>query len=350
MHLGPNGTALRLLLAVCALRDARTFVSGASHRPVAPLTGALRELGADVDAVADGSLRVVGRARLRGRKLKIDGSTSSQFASALLTLGAWVEDRLELQVTGMPVSTSYLELTIAMLGAFGVRVARSGDHVYEVPGDQEFQPTTVAIEPDLSAAAFYLSAAAVTGGEVTVTGFGETRGPVRSLQGDARIVALLEALGCDCSARDGRLVASGAATKPIVTSLRNEPDLLPPLAAVAALVPGRSHFDGVGHLRHKESDRLEVLAAGLRAVGVEVVVGADSFEVVGAAPERLRGAALDPQGDHRMAMAFGLLGLRIPGVIVRDPSVVAKSDPEFWGRLGSLFTPATGWPPWEAPA
>jgi 3-phosphoshikimate 1-carboxyvinyltransferase len=188
----------------------------------------------------------------------------------------------------------------------------------------------LAIVPDASAAAFPLAAAAITGGDVALLGLG--RG---SLQGDIRFAELLAEMGCAVEGGEERIRVRGGPLRAIDVDLAETPDLVPPLAAVAAFAEGRSTLRGIAHLRHKESDRLAVLAAGLTALGFPARAGADSLEIDGGAAGR--GAVVDPAGDHRMAMAFAVIGTRLPGVRIRDPGCVAKSDPEFFGRLEGLL-------------
>lgn len=343
LDLGENGTALRFALALSALRSGKTRVRGAAHRPVRPLLEVLGSLGARIETKQPGEYIVHGRGALVGGAVSVDGSASSQFASALLLVGARMHSGLELSLTGKVVSSSYIEMTVAVLRAFGLEVTQEAAESYSIAAGQSLRATSLVIEPDLSAAAFYLAAASVTGGEVTVAGFEPTQGPIESLQGDLRVIEFLSRMGSECRGMDGGVVCRGAAQRPIEVSLRAAPDLLPPLAAVAVFVAGRSRFEGVGHLRHKESNRLEALAAGLRSLGVESQVSDDGFEVVGQRPERLHGAVVDAHGDHRIAMAFGLIGLRVPGVVIQGADSVRKSDPDFWVRLGSLLGDRNAW-------
>lgn len=371
LDVGANGTALRFITALATLR-AGSFLSpsrsietgaevtgagapstdwvdlahvaagavriaGAAHRPVAPLVTALRSLGAHVRLPEGGSGPPVEveTGPPAGGSVVLNGVVSSQFASALLLIGPWLALGLTLELQGTVVSASYLDVTVEVLRRFGVTIVCKGGTRFNVPGGQRPRAATLTVPPDASTAAFVLAAAAVTGGRVDVpgalTGFA---------QGDACCADLLERMGCRVERQVEFTSVAGPARCGIDVDLCSTPDLVPPLAAVAALVPGATTvMRGVAHLVHKESNRLAVLAEGLRRLGVEVEYGADFLRVTGKDAARLRGQVLDPGGDHRMAMAFLLLALRVPGVEVADVACIAKSDPGFTERLRRLVLP-----------
>jgi len=330
---GENGTALRCLIALAALRRDPTRIAGPSHRPVAPLLAALRALGARIEGERP---PLIVRGPIRGGEVAVESSLSSQFATALLLVAPALPVGLVLSAPGL-VSRHYLELTAALAREFRAPAAAAPASSGEGPGGAAryrvpsaiLRGRTLAIEPDASAAAFPLAAAAVTGGEVAVLGLG--RG---SLQGDARFAEILGGMGCAVEVGEERIRVRGGALRAIEADLGDTPDLAPPLAAVAAFAPGRSVLHGIAHLRHKESDRLAVLAAGLESLGFRARATADTLEIEGGAGGR--GAVVDPAGDHRMAMAFAVIGTRVEGVSVRNPSCVEKSDPAFFERWEAL--------------
>jgi len=186
------------------------------------------------------------------------------------------------------------------------------------------------VEPDASAAAFLFAAAAVTGGEVTVPGVGPAL-----LQGDARFPRFLEAMGVTVEAGAHGTTVRGLPRRGLDAEVEEVPDLVPPLVAVALRAPEPSLLRGVGHLRHKESDRIEVLSRGIAALGGRLEVSGNALRVHPLRPRR--GACLDPRGDHRMAMAFVVTGLWVPDLLVEDPSCVDKSFPRFFPSLLSLL-------------
>jgi 3-phosphoshikimate 1-carboxyvinyltransferase len=230
-----------------------------------------------------------------------------------------------------------------VLARFGVRTTSDSATPDElritVRGPLVAPAEPLAIEPDASSAAVALAAACLSGGALTVPGLGR-----ESLQGDVRIVEHLAAFGCDARFDGDALVARGFPKHGATLDLGGEPDLAPVLAAIAAGAALRhrapSVLTGLGTLPGKESDRLAGLARALTKLGLVPEVGADSLRIApGPAPTVPRTSAplvLDPLGDHRMAFAFALLGLVVPGVLVRDPRCVAKSWSAFWEDLAAL--------------
>ncbi len=338
---GESGTLARLstaALALCgtAARDARVEARGTLRARRSPaLFAALRAAGVRTDPPdADGwpvALTPVGPPST----LAIDAPSSSQEVSALLCALAAYPGEHDLEVRGAIPSRPYLTLTIATLARFGVAVrprATIGVERFTVAGPLRAPEAPLAIEADASAAAVALAAGCLSGGEVRVRGI-----PAGTHQGDARVVEHLAAFGCDAGRDDAGLWARGAPARGVELDLSGEPDLAPVLAAVAAraaLAHGAaSRLTGLDTLPGKESSRIEVLAGGLRAVGLEARATDRALEIRPGRGPVVPHAPLDPRGDHRMAFAFALLGLCVEGVLVSDPRCVAKSWPDFWTAL-----------------
>ena len=184
------------------------------------------------------------------------------------------------------------------------------------------------IEPDASTASYFWGAAAITGGEVTVAGV-----TTKSLQGDVRFVDLLEQMGCTVNHLQGNIAVKGGPLHGIDVDMKDISDTVMTLAAVACFAEGPTTIRNVAHIRHKETDRLTALARELRRLGVEIEERADGLTIV---PRPLRGTAVDTYNDHRMAMSLALIGLRIPGVVIRNPACVAKTYPHFFRDLDKL--------------
>jgi len=273
-------------------------------------------------------------------RFELDAPVSSQEVSALwlaLSAFAWPHT---VAVRGPIPSRPYLSITRAVLERFGVEViGRPGERgriEFRVRGPLQAPRGPIEVEADASSAAVALAAACLSGGALEVRGL-----PPGSPQGDVRIVEHLRAFGCAAYRTEQGLAASGLPTRSATLDLGGEPDLAPVLAAVAAAAALRegatSVLEGLVTLPAKESDRLSVLAEGLRAVGCAVEVGRDSLRIgPGDSAAAAAEVGLDPRGDHRMAFAFGLLGLLRAGVSVRDPECVAKSWPSFWEDLRRL--------------
>jgi 3-phosphoshikimate 1-carboxyvinyltransferase len=322
-----SGTALRFLAALSALAPGPVTLDGSERlrqRPVRPLCRALASLGvavSDREGFAPLSLR---GGPPPGGRVRVEGSLSSQFASALLLIAPVLEGGLRLEPSGPAVSSPYIELTARVLSRFGASVERAEDGALVVAGSG-YQAASLPIEGDWSAACFPLAAAAITGGRVSLSGL--DRG---SAQADRLFPELLARMGVRVGWEGEEIVVEGRPRRGVEADLAEAPDTVPALAAVAALAPGETAIRGVSHLRHKESDRLAALAGELGRLGAEVRERPGGLLIRGGA---LRGGEVDPRGDHRIAMALALIGLVVPGVGVRDPGCVAKSYPTFWEDL-----------------
>lgn len=333
VFMGNNGTGLRFLLAQLAATPGEWVLDGVPRlrqRPVAALVAALRELGADIDTPpASASLPLLVRGReLAGGEVRLDPSASSQYVSALLLLGARLPQGLTVELTGTPPSRPYLALTAEVLAAFGGAVeSREEGRVWRV--GEGLHPAAYMVEGDWSAAAFPLCAAAVAGGRVEVAGVRRS-----SRQGDAVVAAQLEAAGCGVADTAAGIELRGPAHREVHADLSDTPDLFPALAVVVARVGGR--LEGLAGLAAKESPRLQVMGAHLRALGFAVGWDKDSFWAQAGAGGRAPDASLDPCGDHRIAMALAVAACVVPGVRIADPGCVVKSWPEFWQRWRAL--------------
>lgn len=271
-------------------------------------------------------------------ELELVGPVSSQEVSGLLLALAAHEGERGLCVRGAIPSAPYLGMTVRLLEAFGASIAREAGGAdsqrFRVRGPLAAPCAPLVLEPDASSAAVALAAACLSGGELLVPDLGR-----ESPQGDVRIVEHLAAFGCEARFDPEGLSARGFPARGAELDLAGEPDLAPVLCAVAAGAALRAGAEsvlrGLATLPGKESDRLSVLAEGLRALGLEVEAGADSLRI---APGEATPAPvlLDPRGDHRMAFAFALLGCLRRDVLVRDPDCVAKSWSTFWSDLEGL--------------
>ena len=333
---GESGTAARFLTALAASVPGRYRVTGSARlreRPMRELVSALRSAGARIESRGAEKylpLRITGGA-LRPGRLAVDASRSSQFLSALLLAAAAPGADLELRASGAVVSSPYVGMTIEILRAFGhevsegewLRVRRGARAIarYEVPGD-------------FSSALPLLASAGVAGGRVTVRGL---RWP--SADPDAGAIPVLEEMGVSIEARGGGVSASFSCgfLRAATARAADFPDAVPTLAALAAFAPGTSRFEGVGHLRLKESDRIAALASLLSCSGVAATAEPEALLVSGPPRQptgRLR--RLPTFSDHRIAMAAALLSLRIPGLLIENPGSVAKSYPQFFRDLEGL--------------
>jgi 3-phosphoshikimate 1-carboxyvinyltransferase len=295
-----------------------------------PLHSALAALGATIDAMEHpGHLPVTVSGPLRGAgRIEVRGDISSQFLTALMLIGPYVPSGLRIDITTPLVSRPYLEITRAVMAEFGHDAVTVTDRRVEVaPG--RYRGRDYMVEPDASSASYPLAAAAICGGRVEVSGLTKA-----SVQGDAGFGDVLATMGCT-STRDGTatVVTGDGHLEGLDIDMVDLSDLVPTLAAVAAFAATPSRIRGVGFIRSKESDRLGDLCMELRRLGASATETDDGLAIE---PADLHGARLGTHHDHRLAMAFGLVGLRIAGVEIEDPDVVAKSWPGYWVMLGGL--------------
>ena len=336
---GESGTLLRFLTAAAATVPGAVSIDGNGRireRPIAGLVTALEALGADVETQGGYAPLTVRSGVLRGGEVRIAARESSQFASALLLAAPRASGAVTILLEGAPVSPSYLDLTVSVMARCGVRIERPGPGRFEIPADQRYLSGDHRISGDWTSAGYFLAAAALTGGAVSVTELDPD-----SPQGERSFPDLLRRMGCEVTEEpsgDGvRVTVRGAPRlSGITVDMGSLPDAAPTLAALAPFAAGPSRLLGVGHLRHKESDRIAALTDGLTRLGARVVADEDSLTIT--PPETVPGAGVefDPHGDHRIAMALALTGLRVPGVRIRTPEVVAKSFPGFWNALSQL--------------
>jgi len=324
-----SGTTGRFATALAALGDAPIIVDGHPQlrsRPIDDLIDALISLGVRVDTLGEPGrlpLRVTGPPI--GHSVAIPGDVSSQFISALMLAGA--VGGLSLTLTTDPVSLPYLHMTAEVMRSFGARVEQDGP-TWTVAGGYEPVDGYV-IEPDASAASYFFAAAAITGGRVRVDGLGTS-----CMQGDLGFVEVLGRMGASVTIAEHHTEVVGGQLHGVEVDMRHMSDTAPTLAAVAAFADGPTAVTGIGFVRGKESDRIAGPVKELRRCGIDAHSQADGFTVVPAA--RPHGAVFETYEDHRMAMAFALIGLVVPGIEIRDPGCVGKTFPGYFDALDRL--------------
>lgn len=298
------------------------------RRPMAPLTRALSELGADLSfgGQAEHHPMTVTASGLKGGHIRLDAGTSSQFLTALLLAGPMMREELAIEITDL-VSQPYVHITIEMMRAFGIEVNRSGQ-TYRVERGS-YSPRRYLIEPDASSASYFFAAAALLGTSVTVPGLGDG-----ALQGDLGFVDILARMGAKVTKGPTSTTVTGTGQlRGITVNMRDISDTMPTLAAIAPYAVSPTRIVDVYNTRVKECDRLEACATNLRAMGVDVQTGRDWIEISPAVP---RSAMINCFGDHRIAMAFSIAALRTQGVVLDDPGCVKKTFPTFHTMLGEL--------------
>lgn len=331
-----SGTSMRLLPAVAALGRGRFIFDGSDRlreRPVGPVMDVLQQLGVQCRYLRDTGFPPVEiqSAGLEGGEVWIDARQSSQFLSAMLLAAPQARGELRIGWQTPVASYPYVALTLHMMEQASIHIVRVGPNQVAIPAPQPYPPLRYTVEGDCSSASYFWAAAAITGGETLTVPILEN-----SPQGDRRLVDVLGAMGCRVKWEEGGVRIKGPARlNPVDIDMNEMPDMVPTLAAVAAFAEGESRIRNVAHLRVKESDRLHVVALELTKFHVDVQELADGLVIRGGhvrSPE----VAIQAHNDHRIAMTFAVMGLKVPGVVIEGAESVAKSFPDFWEVFDSL--------------
>lgn len=323
-----SAATLRFMTAISSLVSGRCrLVSGASlsKRPIKPLLEALSQLG--VKCQVNNATVTVDGGQLEGRKTQLPGDVSSQFISALLFISPLAEYDVTINLTTPPESSPYLNMTLDCLKQFGIEVEASEDlREFRVP-KQEYKPASYEVEGDWSSASYLLALGAVSG-QVEVTNL-----KPESLQGDKIMLNLLKDMGAQVLVGNNSVRVQKAKLKAITADLSDCIDLLPTLAVLAAVADGKSRFSGISRARLKESNRVLALREGLERMGIDITEEEDRLTITGIQPN---GAIIDSFGDHRIAMAFSILGSVTGDTTIKGAEYVYKTYPEFWDTLKNL--------------
>ena len=333
-----SGTTGRFLAPVLALSERPVTLDGHPQlraRPFGDLADSLHQLGARVEfPLGNDGLPMRIQGPIRARDAAVATDRSSQFLSGLMLAGPLVPGGLTLRIGSSSVSRSYVEMTASVMRSFGAAV-EVGPEAVLVAGEGYAPIERFAVEPDASSASYFWAAAAVTAGTVAVEGLG-----ANSIQGDARFASLLQTMGASMDQAAGCTRVTGGRLHGVDVDLSDMSDTAPTLAVVASLASTPTTVRGIGFVRGKESDRIAAVVTELRRCGVDATEGADGFTVVPG--PAVAGARVRTYDDHRIAMAFSVMGLVVPGMQIEDPGCVAKTFPGFYDGLEALRLPAKG--------
>ncbi len=336
LYIGNSGTTSRSLTAYVSLGHGKFVIDGDEPmrhgRPITDLLDALRQIGGSARTeFENGHLPVIIQADgLVGGKTRLDVSKSSQFLTALLLIAPYAKNGMEIEVLGdrtMP----YIDITRSVMAAFGVQVISEDYKFFRVEGGQQYQPQVYNIEPDASNASYFFAAAALTGGRVTVQHLN-----LDSAQGDLQFVHILEQMGCQTTVSNTGITVTGPRQlKGIDVDMRTISDTALTLAAIAPFANRKVTIRNIEHTRWQETDRIHAMVTELRKLGVPVVEHQDGLEI---SPAPITPAAIDTYEDHRVAMAFSLIGLKTPGIQINNPECVSKTFPTYFQVLEQLYT------------
>lgn len=331
LFVGNAGTAARFLTAFVSLGKGDYRIDGIQRmreRPIQDLIDSLHQLGVHISSeLGTGCPPVLVKADgLPGGYARIPGNKSSQYLSALLLTAPYARQEVRIEIEGELLSAPYVDMTIRMMNQFGVEVERIAANLFRIPAGQAYRAQTYRIEPDASSASYFLAAPAIAGGKVRVKHL--TRD---SLQGDTQFALLLEKMGCQVTWGTDFIEVEhpkGKMLTGIDVDLNEMSDTTMTLAAVAPFASTPTMIRNIGHIRIKETDRIHAVVTELRKLGVQVEEWSDGMRIE---PARdVRPAVIDTYDDHRMAMAFSLVGLGAEGVRIQHPECVSKTFPDFF--------------------
>ncbi len=335
IFLGNSGTSMRLLAGVCVLGEGKYTLTGTprmQERPIQDLLDGLQQIGVHTRSLyRPGCPPVeITAGSARGGRVSLNCGLSSQYLSAVLLMSPCTAEGMEILVTEGPVSKPYIDMTIDIMAQAGVTVMRNGYEWFRVSGNQIYQAGHFVVEPDISQASYFWAAAALTGATITVQGITNA-----SRQGDIRLLDVLADMGCGIHTTVDGIAVTGGDLKAVEVDMSAMPDMVPTLAVVAAFARGKTLITNVGHLKAKESDRLEAVVTELRHLGVDAGCSDSAMWITGG---NLHGGLIDPHNDHRLAMSFAIAGLKTSGIRIQDETCVNKSFPDFWNVFNSLYS------------
>ncbi|GAB4541753.1 MAG: 3-phosphoshikimate 1-carboxyvinyltransferase [Anaerolineales bacterium] len=349
LFIGNAGTAARFLSAFLTLGRGEFLLDGDARmreRPIGDLVNALTQLGANLQALTPTPLplgegqgvreicppvKIIANG-LRGGKTKIAGDISSQFLSALLMVAPYAQTPIEIEVTTELNSKPYVDMTLAVMKDFGLDVERRGYAYFKIPlwrANRRFV-LRYPIESDASAASYFFAAPAICGGTVCVENISRN-----SMQGDIRFLDVLEKMGCSVAESENCILVTGhSPLRGVDVDMRDIPDTAQTLAAIAPFANSPTTIRGIASARVKETDRIHATCVELARLGVRVEEHKDGMTIYPC--QTFQPANVQTYNDHRMAMAFSLIGLRVDGVTIENPSCVSKTFPNFFEELKKL--------------
>lgn len=338
LFIGNAGTAARFLTAFLTLGYGVFTLDGDNRmreRPIGQLVDALRALGANLEAIRSQGQQISPPLRLTssglpGGKTKVAGNISSQYLSALLMVAPYALSPVTIEVTTELLSKPYVEMTLAVMTDFGVEIDREGDRHFEIFPALYKNCPEYPIEPDASAASYFFSIPAICGGTVRVRDLNRS-----SKQGDVRFLDVLTKMGCSVlESESSILVSEPSRLSGVDQDMSDIPDTAQTLAAIAPFAGSATHIRGIASARYKETDRISATCTELRRIGVHVEEHEDGMTIYPC--DSFHPAAVRTYNDHRMAMAFSLIGLRVPGIVIENPGCVSKTFPKFFNVLETL--------------
>ncbi|MEH1969506.1 3-phosphoshikimate 1-carboxyvinyltransferase [Nostoc sp.] len=335
LFVGLSGTTARFISALVALGNGEYRLDGVPRmreRPMGDLLTVLQTGGATVNFEGNSGFMpyTIYSKGFVGGNFSLKANQTSQQLSALLMITPYAQQDTSIEVEGTLVSQSYIKMTCRLMADFGVEVIQIGDNQFQIEAGQRYQARHYTVEPDASNASYFFAAAAVTGGRVRVKHLTK-----QSCQGDILWLNVLEQMGCQIKDSDDYTEVTGPKQlQGIDIDMNDISDLVQTLAAIAPFASSPITIRNVEHIRYKETDRILAVVTELRRLGVKVEESADRLKIE---PGPITPAAIETYHDHRMAMAFAVTGLKVPGIVIKDPGCTAKTFPDYFTRFFQML-------------
>jgi 3-phosphoshikimate 1-carboxyvinyltransferase len=334
ISIGLAGTTMRFLTTFAALAPGTTQLTGEKRmleRPVSDLLKALDQIGVNARSLKNNGcppLEIIGGG-ISGGEVNLVGNNSSQYLTSILLSAPYFKNETTVNIVGELTSKPYADITLDIMRTFGVSVECKDHTKFHISEGQSYHAMDYTIEADWSSASYFLSAAAITQGEMTLIGLNS-----KSVQGDAEFLDVLEKMGCKIERFSEKIFIKGNSLSGIDINMNSMPDVVQTLAVTALFAKGETRISGIGNLRIKETDRIEALEQELSRLGAKVESGEDFLRI---RPGTYVPTDFETYDDHRMAMSLALVGLKVPGTRIKNPSCVEKSFPDFFEQLENIL-------------
>lgn len=331
LNVGESGVGMNFLTSAACLSEKPVTITGSeriTERPILEIVNGLSQLGCTIEYLAKKGfppIKVYGGG-IKGGDAQIRGQKTSQYFSSIAIVSPYAETQVTLRCIDTMTERPYLDISLQMMSKFGIEAENDNYERIKVPNGKKYSVRQISIEGDYSSASFFFLAGAICKTKVTVRGLNPC-----TKQGDKAFLNLIEKMGAKVSQTNDRVCVQGGKLCAIEVDMNNLPDLVPPLAIAAGFAEGLSRLTNIGHLRHKECDRLAVMASQLNKMGVTAKCDESSLTIEGSS--KVHGARIEPHNDHRIAMSFAIAGLVTGEQIIEEEMCVAKSFPDFWERF-----------------
>lgn len=336
---GNAGTVMRFMAAYLSQKEGKWLLTGSERmkqRPIGDLVNSLKKLGAKIEYAGQVGFPplIISGAKLKSKVLELDVSISSQFVSALMMIGPGLKGGLTLNFLGSPVSFSYIEMTAKLMESYGIQLEFDRKRVHIKAGSYQLKDSV--IEPDWSSASYWYEMVSLAEkADVLLKAYNKL-----SLQGDSILPEIYEQLGVKTAfGKDGiHLTKNNKISGVLEFDCSSCPDLVPAILTTCSVIGVNAKLSGVGHLKFKESDRVEVFKTELAKIGAKVTTSENEVKIIPASLIPIKEIEFDTYKDHRVAMSLAPLALKLKSVLINDPGVVEKSYPAFWKHLKQVKT------------